>query len=62
MDMEDIRPLVKEEFIEDFRNRALTPGRPVTRGTAETPETFFTVKHSPYSVVPEVVEVLPGDD
>ena len=24
MDMEDIRPLVKEEFIEDFRNRALT--------------------------------------
>ena len=25
MDMEDIRPLVKEEFIEDFRNRALTP-------------------------------------
>ena len=42
MDMEDIRPLVKEEFIEDFRNRALTPERPVTRGTAENPETFFT--------------------
>ena len=42
MDMEDIRPLVKEEYIEDFRNRALSPERPVTRGTAENPETFFT--------------------
>ena len=44
MDMEDIRPLVKEEFIEDFRNRALTPERPVTRGTAENPRDIL---HSP---------------
>ena len=59
MDMEDIRPLVKEEFIEDFRNRALTPERPVTRGTAENPETFFTHReacNSYYDAIPEVVE------
>ncbi len=59
MDMEDIRPLVKPEFIEDFRNRALTPERPVTRGTAENPETFFTHREACnpyYDAIPEVVE------
>ena len=59
MDMEDIRPLVKEEFIKDFRNRALTPERPVTRGTAENPETFFTHREACnpyYDAIPEVVE------
>jgi len=42
MDMEDVRSLVNPEFIKNFRDRALTPERPVTRGTAENPETFFT--------------------
>ena len=59
MDMEDIRPLVKKEWIEDFRNRALTPERPVTRGTAENPETFFThreASNSYYNAIPEIVE------
>ena len=36
MDMEDVRSLVNPEFIKNFRDRALTPERPVTRGTAET--------------------------
>ena len=59
MDMEDIRPLVKKEWIEDFRNRALSPERPVTRGTAENPETFFThreASNSYYNAIPEIVE------
>ena len=59
MDMEDIRPLVKKEWIEDFRNRALSPERPVTRGTAENPETFFTHReacNSYYNAIPEIVE------
>ena len=59
MDMEDIRPLVKPEWIEDFRNRALSPERPVTRGTAENPETFFThreASNSYYNAIPEIVE------
>ena len=59
MDMEDIRPLVNPAYIEDFRNRALTPERPVTRGTAENPETFFTHREACnpyYDAIPEVVE------
>ena len=59
MDMEDIRPLVNKEWIEDFRNRALSPERPVTRGTAENPETFFThreASNSYYDAIPQIVE------
>lgn len=59
MDMEDIRPLVDEADIKKFRDRALTPERPVTRGTAENPETFFTHREAcnkAYNDVPQVVE------
>ena len=59
MDMEDIRPLVNQEYIKRFRDRALTPERPVTRGTAENPETFFTHREACneyYDRIPEVVE------
>ncbi len=59
MDMEDVRPLVDEADVKRFRDRALTPERPVTRGTAENPETFFTHREACnpyYDQVPEVVE------
>ena len=41
LDMEDIRPLVDLADVERFRNRAMSPERPIVRGTAENPETFF---------------------
>ena len=59
MDMEDIKAITPMECVEDFRNRALTPERPVTRGTAENPETFFTHREASnkyYDAIPEVVE------
>ncbi|MCQ2064908.1 MAG: pyruvate:ferredoxin (flavodoxin) oxidoreductase [Bacteroidaceae bacterium] len=64
MDQEAIRPLVKEEYIKRFRDRALSPERPVTRGTAENPETFFTHREACnqyYDSVPEVVEKYLGE-
>ena len=64
MDQEDIRPLVKEEYIQRFRDRAMSPERPVTRGTAENPETFFTHREACnpyYDAVPEVVEKYLGE-
>ena len=63
LDNEDILPLVDEADIKRFRDRALTPERPVTRGTAENPETFFTHReacNSYYDAVPEVVEEYLG--
>ena len=59
LDEDDIRPLVDEADVKRFRDRALTPVRPVTRGTAENPETFFPHREACneyYDAVPEVVE------
>ncbi len=59
MDQEDIAKLVDPNDVKAFRDRALTPERPVTRGTAENPETFFTHREACneyYDKVPEVVE------
>jgi len=59
MDQEDIARLVDPADVKRFRDRALTPERPQTRGTAENPETFFTHReacNAAYDKVPEVVE------
>ena len=59
MDQEEIAKLVDPADVERFRNRALSPERPMTRGTAENPETFFTHReacNAAYDKVPEVVE------
>ena len=59
MDQEEIAKLVDPADVERFRNRALTPERPMTRGTAENPETFFTHReacNAAYDKVPECVE------
>ena len=59
MDMEDIKAITPMEYVEDFRNRALTPERPVTRGTAENPNEFFTHREASnpyYENIPDVVE------
>lgn len=59
LEQEDIAPLVDMDDVKRFRDRALSPERPVTRGTAENPETFFTHREASneyYDKVPEVVE------
>ena len=59
MDMEDIRPLVNPEWIKRFRDRAMSPERPDTRGTAENPETLFTHREACnkyYEAIPAIVE------
>ena len=59
LDIEDLSPLVDQKALSEFRERALTPERPVARGTAENPETFFAHREASnpfYNVVPEVVE------
>ena len=51
--------LLDLEDVKRFRDRALSPERPVTRGTAENPETFFTHREACnqyYENIPEIVE------
>ncbi|GAA6528076.1 MAG: pyruvate:ferredoxin (flavodoxin) oxidoreductase [Prevotella sp.] len=64
IDQDALAKLVDPADIKHFRDRALSPERPVTRGTAENPETFFTHReacNSYYDKVPGVVEHYLGE-
>ncbi len=59
IDQEDLRPLVDQKALSEFRVRALSPEHPVARGMAENPETFFAHRESCnayYDAVPAIVE------
>ena len=59
VDQEDVRSLLNQKALSEFRQRALTPEHPVTRGMAENPETFFTHREAAnkyYDAVPDIVE------
>ncbi len=59
MDQEDLRPLIDQKALAEFRERALNPEHPVNRGNAENPDVFFQHRESSnpfYEAVPEIVE------
>ncbi len=59
LENDDLAPLVDQQALTEFRNRALTPEHPVARGMAENPDTFFTHRescNSYYDAVPAIVE------
>jgi len=41
IDREDLRALIDDKLIAEHRARALTPDRPVLRGTAQNPDAYF---------------------
>ena len=56
---EDIRTMVRDELVEEHRNRALNPNHPVIRGTAQNPDVFFQSRESGnryYDATPEIVQ------
>jgi pyruvate-ferredoxin/flavodoxin oxidoreductase len=58
MDMEDLKKLVDIEALTKFRNNALNPEHPVTRGTAQNPDIFFQAKEAVnkfYEPIPDIV-------
>ena len=55
---EELRSLVPEDAILDFRGRGMTPEAPVVRGTAQNPDAFFQAREACnpyYDAVPGVV-------
>ncbi len=59
IEYEDFAKLVDYEAIKAFRQRALSPEHPVTRGTAQNPDIFFQAREASnkfYSDIPEIVE------
>ena len=56
---EDMLPLIDMNLIQEFRDKALNPEHPVTRGTAQNPDIFFQAReasNSFYDAVPDIVE------
>jgi pyruvate-ferredoxin/flavodoxin oxidoreductase len=58
-DNEDMAKLVDFEAIQQFRDRALNPEHPVTRGTAQNPDIYFQSREAAnkfYTQIPDIVE------
>lgn len=56
---DQIGAMIDEELVRAHRQRALTPDRPVMRGTAQNPDVFFQSReraNSFYAATPEIVE------
>jgi pyruvate-ferredoxin/flavodoxin oxidoreductase len=56
---EEMLPLIDMNLIQEFRDRALNPEHPVTKGTAQNPDIFFQAKEASnrfYDAVPDIVE------
>jgi pyruvate-ferredoxin/flavodoxin oxidoreductase len=54
-----IRALVDDKYIIEYRQRALSPDRPIIRGTAQNPDVFFQAREActPYhAAVPGIVQ------
>ena len=58
MEMDDLKKLTDFEAIQRFRDNALNPEHPVTRGTAQNPDIFFQAKEALnpfYEPIPDIV-------
>ncbi len=56
---DDLRSLISEDAIGAHRERALTPDKPVVRGTAQNPDVFFQAREAAnpfYDACAEIVE------
>jgi pyruvate-ferredoxin/flavodoxin oxidoreductase len=56
---DDLRSLLSEEAVAAFRERALTPDRPMIRGTAQNPDVFFQAREAAnnfYTALPALVQ------
>lgn len=64
LDYEDLRGLIDQDALKAFRNNALSPEHPVTRGTAQNPDIFFQAREASnkyYNAIPGIVEEYMGE-
>jgi pyruvate-ferredoxin/flavodoxin oxidoreductase len=58
LENEDLEPLIDKEALQAFRDGALSPNDPVTRGLAQNPDIYFQAREAAnkfYEVVPDIV-------
>lgn len=59
LEYDELASLIDKEALANFRNRALTPNKPVIRGTAENPDIYFQhceAANPFYDAIPEIVQ------
>lgn len=59
LDYDEMKPLLDDEDIASFRNRALNPEKPLQRGTAQNPDTYFQNRERAneyYLALPKIVQ------
>ncbi len=59
LETSDLEPLLNREALAEFKNRALTPDAPVTRGTAQNDDIYFQSREAAnpfYEAIPDIVE------
>ena len=64
IDEEDLKGLVSEKSLARFRQRALNPETPVTRGTAQNGDVYFQAvesRNQAYDAVPDIVARYMGE-
>ena len=61
---DDLRFMIPDDLVKEHRERALTPDRPVLRGTAQNPDVFFQAREACngfYDRCPELVQQTMDD-
>jgi len=56
---DDLRFMIDDKLVQEHRRRALTPDKPVIRGTAQNPDTFFQAREACnkfYEACPQIVQ------
>lgn len=59
LEYDELAPLVDQEALKAFRDRALNPEAPKTRGTAQNPDVYFQAREASnkfYEAIPGIVE------
>jgi pyruvate-ferredoxin/flavodoxin oxidoreductase len=59
LDDDDLRALIRDDDLLEFRLRGMSPERPLVRGTAQNPDVFFQAREAsnPYhGAVPDIVQ------
>ena len=58
LDYSDYEKLIDQEALQEFRNRALSPNHPVTRGTAQNPDIYFQTREASNKYYNNIVGIV----
>ena len=58
LSFDDMRAMISDELVNEHRMRALTPDRPVMRGTAQNPDVYFQGRETVNSYYPKALSIV----